>query len=324
MSFLINLPRTLSFFELIEGASKAFSAVSILDISLRFIFIFIYSWTLLLFNTHWRNTIVVYNLLVKESICILINILIYLLGVKIFINIYQSITEKELLSSERGLVYFIYFVIAIVLVFISRILIMQRVREQDRLEKEKLKQENLINELNVLRNQINPHFLFNSLNSLNSLVRGNEKATGFVNNLSKMYRYILQCGEEDLAIIKDELFFLNNYIHLIKTRYRDNFQVDIKINDSFLSKEIPTMTLQLLVENAVKHNEISSENPLKVVIYNSENELIIENRILKRNTFVDSTGKGLSNIDQRYFLLKKKHINISDANNIFKIKLPLN
>lgn len=139
-----------------------------------------------------------------------------------------------------------------------------------------------------------------------------------------MYRYILQSGQQDLVSLKEELKFLNSYIFLIKTRYRDRFNIQIDIEDKWLSEEIPVLALQLLVENAIKHNEISESNPLSVKLYTEDHNLVVENKIKPRATFVDSTGQGLANIDKRYVLLKEKHIVISNANNIFKVKLPLN
>ena len=187
-----------------------------------------------------------------------------------------------------------------------------------------LKQQSLQNELSALKNQINPHFLFNSLNSLSSLVRENEQATTFVNKLSFMYRYILQSGQVDLTLLKDELKFLESYLYLINTRYREKFEAIIDIEDQYLSEEIPILALQLLVENAVKHNEISTENPLKVKIYSDHKYIIVENKIRVRTSFVDSTGNGLVNLSKRYSLLKKKNIIISNEDQIFKVKLPLN
>lgn len=217
-----------------------------------------------------------------------------------------------------------YFVVLVILIFIARILRYQIILQEDIAEKELLKQQSLQNELSALKNQINPHFLFNSLNSLNSLIRDNKKATTFVIILSFMYRYILHSGQQDLVTLKEELKFLESYIYLMKTRYRDRLSIQMDIEDKWLSEDIPALALQLLVENAVKHNEISEINPLKVKLYIEDNYLVVENKIKPRATFVDSTGQGLANIDKRYILLKEKHIVISNLNSIFKVKLPLN
>ena len=200
----------------------------------------------------------------------------------------------------------------------------QRIHKDDLLEKEQLKQQSLQNELSALKNQINPHFLFNSLNSLNALVRDNKEATTFVNKLSFMYRYILQSGQQDVVTLKDELKFLDSYIFLIKTRYRDRIHIDIDIPESHHSVPIPSLALQILVENAVKHNEISSEHPLTVKVFVEADALVVENPIRPRASMVESTGQGLSNINTRYQLLKNRSIRIINENKVFKVMLPLN
>jgi LytS/YehU family sensor histidine kinase len=138
-----------------------------------------------------------------------------------------------------------------------------------------------------------------------------------------MYRYILQSGSQDLVTIKEELKFLESYIYLIKTRYRDRFQIEINVDENVLNKKLPTLALQLLVENAVKHSEISETNPLLVKVYSEDDFVIVENLIKPRTTFVDSTGNGLVNLNKRYELLKNNNIIISNTNQVFKVKLPL-
>ena len=139
-----------------------------------------------------------------------------------------------------------------------------------------------------------------------------------------MYRYILQSSDKDLVSLEEELKFLESYIHLIKTRYRDRIIIKVNISDKCFNYEIPVLTLQLLMENCVKHNEISVDNPLEVNIFDEDNYLVVENKINPKLCFVESTGQGLFNIDKRYLLLKGDHISINNLNNIFKVKLPLN
>ena len=191
------------------------------------------------------------------------------------------------------------------------------------IENERLKQQNLQTELAALKNQIDPHFLFNSLNSLTCLLRDNEEATQFVKKLSFMYRYILQSGDRDLVTVKEELKFLESYSYLIKTRYRDRFTVDIEIDEKYLEREIPPLALQLLVENAVKHNEISETNPLTVKIFYKDGFIYVENILRPRSVMAEGTGNGLVNLDKRYYLIAKKNITISKEDNKFRVKLPL-
>jgi len=324
VSCLINLPRVLQLFNIVEGLAKSFASASVSDIIVRMLFTFFFSWITLQFNTNWKFLYKDFNRYLKVLTTTLVNIGLLFASISLFIASHQIITGELMNSPDKGLVYFVYFIILLILIFIARILRFQIIHQEDIAEKELLKQQSLQNELSALRNQINPHFLFNSLNSLNSLIRGNKEATTFVNKLSFMYRYILQSGHQNLISLKEELKFLESYIYLIKTRYRDRVNVEIDINDKWFVEKIPVLSLQLLVENAVKHNEISEENPLLIKIYEENDFLIVENKVKARTSFVDSTGHGLENIDQRFFLLKEKHIVINNVNNLFKVKLPIN
>ncbi|MDY8135920.1 sensor histidine kinase [Aquimarina sp. 2201CG5-10] len=303
---------------------ESFTEVTAKDMIIRTISLFALSYLILQLNSNWKNSYAKYGKWIRSSITIVLNVTIFLVMVKLFATLYPVFVKAKISEKEIGLIYFVYFVVVIFALFIARILTYQILQQQQLLENERLKQQNLQKELTALKNQINPHFLFNSLNSLNSIVRENKEATTFVNKLSYMYRYILQSGDIDLVSLKEELKFLQSYIHLIKTRYRDRFDVKITIEDSFLTYEIPPLAIQLLVENAVKHNEISEGNPLLVKIYSEDEGIYVENKIQPRTAFVDSTGNGLMNLDKRYFLLKKNHISIQKNNNIFKVKLPLN
>ncbi len=324
VSGLITLPRVLSLFDIVDRLSDSFTTASVKDILIRFIFLFIFSWLVLQYNTNWKYAFSNRSKFLRISLTLFLNATLFFSAVNLFVSIYDCITGIVMLNNEIGLLYFVYFVVLFILVFVSRILRFQIIHQEDIVEKELLKQQSLLNELEALKNQINPHFLFNSLNSLNSLIRDNKPATTFVNKLSFMYRYILQSRSQDLVTIEEELKFLESYIYLINTRYRDRFKIEISIDSEFMTEKIPALALQLLVENAVKHNEISESNPLLVKVYYEKNAIVVENVIRLRTTFVDSTGNGLVNLDKRYMMLKNQNIIISNAENIFKVKLPLN
>jgi two-component system LytT family sensor kinase len=323
ISMLISLPRILRLYDIVEKLGDSFGLASISDISVRAIFLFLFSCVILQFNCNWKFLYANLNKYLQAIITVLINAMLFFIVVLLFMYAHQKATNVLMSSSDVGLAYFVYFMLLVILVFIARVLRFQMTRQDDIAEKELLKQQSLQNELSALKNQINPHFLFNSLNSLNSLIRDNKEATVFVNKLSFMYRYILQSGQQDFVTLKEELKFLESYVYLIKTRYRDRFSIQIDIDSHFLNESLPALALQLLVENAVKHNEISESNPLLVKLYIENDYLVVENPIRPRTTFVDSTGQGLANIDKRYLLLKQKHISISDINGIFKVKLPI-
>ncbi len=324
ISVLVNLPRVLQLYEIVDNLAESFAQVTIADVIIRIAFLFAFSWIILQLNANWKLKYTNLHFVTKSIITTILNAVAFFSIVFLLIFIHEKVTGEIMNSPDRGLLYFVYFMVQLIAIFIARILRFQIIHQADITEKELLKQQNLQNELSALKNQINPHFLFNSLNSLNSLIRGNKEATTFVNKLSFMYRYILQSGQQDFVTLREELKFLESYAHLIKARYRDRFDINITIPETLLNEQIPALALQLLVENAVKHNEISESNPLRVKLYTEANYLIVENPIKPRATFVDSTGQGLANINKRYLLLKQKHISISDTDAIFKVKLPLN
>lgn len=324
ISVLVNLPRVLQLYEIVENLAESFAQASLVDIIIRIVFLFIFSWLILQLNSNWKLRYAHLHSITRNIVTVALNAVLFFATVFLLIYVHEGITGNIMNSPDRGLLYFVYFMVLLIAIFIARILRFQIIRQADIAEKEMLKQQNLQNELSALKNQINPHFLFNSLNSLNSLIRDNKQATTFVNKLSFMYRYILQSGQQDFVTLREELKFLESYVHLIKARYRDRFDIKIEIPDTLLNEQIPALALQLLVENAVKHNEISESNPLLVKLYIEDNHLVVENVIKPRTTFVDSTGQGLTNINKRYLLLKQKHISISDTNAIFKVKLPIN
>ena len=192
------------------------------------------------------------------------------------------------------------------------------------LEIEKHKTESVNAQLQNLKNQLNPHFLFNNLSVLTSLVHKNQdKAADFINELAKVYRHVLDTKNSELIPLQEELDFLNHYIYLQKIRFEDSIVFEMKIEENKKSDYLLPMCLQMLVENTIQHNETSQANPLKVLIYTQNNSLVIENRIKPRNNIVNSSKTGLKNIEQRYSFYTDEKVIISNNGEIFKVILPL-
>ena len=186
------------------------------------------------------------------------------------------------------------------------------------------KKESLQAQLENLRNQINPHFLFNNLSVLSSLVyKDQDKAVDFIDQLSKVYRYVLENKEKELVDLKSELKFIESYCFLLKIRFGENIKFNFKVSTTESELFIAPMALQLLIENAIKHNEISEEMPLEVKIYIDGKYLIISNRIQLRKGFVESSKTGLKNIIARYGYFTKQSVIISDNDGDFTVKIPL-
>lgn len=192
------------------------------------------------------------------------------------------------------------------------------------LEAEKLKSEKLAAQYQGLKNQLNPHFLFNSLNALSNLVYEDaDRSAAFIQKLSKIYRYVLEVQNEELVTLQRELEFARNYLDLQKIRFEESLQFSIEIHDE-TSNWLPPLSLQLLLENAIKHNVASKANPLKIVILQKENELWISNNFHpKKSQDESSTGIGLKNIEQRYEVLSDRSIQVKTNEKQFLVILPL-
>ena len=198
-------------------------------------------------------------------------------------------------------------------------------RQEVLLENEHLKNENLIARYTMLVNQINPHFLFNSLNSLSMLVREDKKesALTYIERLSYTFRYIIRNEQHKLLSLSSELEFLNAYKYLLEIRYADKLFFDIDISAKKLGMRIPALSMQPLIENAVKHNSITRSNPLRISIATQGDYLVISNTIRPKIEKDNSTGIGLKNLASRYKLLTGKNIQITDDGQSFTVKLPL-
>ncbi len=191
-------------------------------------------------------------------------------------------------------------------------------------EKEQLERENIKSQLEGLKNQVNPHFLFNSLNTLTYLIpEDQERAVGFVQKLSKVYRYILEIKDEKLIPLTEELKFLDSYIFLLKERFGENFQITVEIPDAFLTHKVVPLSLQLLLENAIKHNIISSLKPLSVEVFVEKGKLIVRNNLQKKNQVMNSTKSGLQNIKNRYSFFSNKKVEVLSTSEYFIVMLPL-
>ena len=190
------------------------------------------------------------------------------------------------------------------------------------LDSVKLRNENLSSRYESLKSQLDPHFLFNSLNVLTNLVyQDADKATKFIKQLSEVYRYVLDSRNKELVPLAEELKFVDSYLFLQQIRFGDKLIIDNKLYDQ--AGLVPPLALQLLVENAIKHNIISEENPLKITMYQREAFLNIENNLQRKNSIQEEiTGIGLENIRKRYEFLTGKQIEVEEDQQRFLVRLP--
>lgn len=192
-------------------------------------------------------------------------------------------------------------------------------------EVEQLKKENLQSQLDSLKSQINPHFLFNSLSTLSSLVSEDQKrAEWFIDELASVYRYLLQTNEHSLTTLEQELQFILAYFNLLKTRFGEGIELELQIDERLRTYLLPPLTLQLLIENAVKHNVTSPAQPLLIRIYTDEaDNIYVLNSLRKKQHVVPSNRTGLTNIAKKFRLLNQPDVVIRQTDELFQVMIPL-
>ncbi len=214
--------------------------------------------------------------------------------------------------------------ITLIVVGTSYILYLIRRSRRIQTENQQLQEENLIHKYEALKNQLNPHMLFNSLNTLQSLIPDAPvKAQDYVQELSRVLRYTLQENQNKNVTLREEMEFVRSFIFLLKMRYEDNLIFDVEIDAACEDRVIPPMSVQMLIENAVKHNEISNRKPLTVTVTTQDGELSVSNLIQPRRTPYIGMGIGLSNLSKRYQLLFRKEISVRKDKDMFTVTIPL-
>ena len=196
--------------------------------------------------------------------------------------------------------------------------------QETELKKEKLEKEKATVQYDNLKNQLNPHFLFNSLTSLNALIFENPTlASEFLQQLSKVYRYVLENKDKTLVTLATEVKFVANYVHLLKARFDEGLEVNIEIDDMVSDKQILPVTLQILIENAIKHNSTSKNTPLRINIYAQDGYLVVKNNLQIKKVVENSNKQGLENLKNLYTYLIEKEIQIKQDSSSFAVMIPL-
>lgn len=192
-------------------------------------------------------------------------------------------------------------------------------------EAEELKRQKVISQFETLKSQVNPHFLFNSLNTLTVLIEENQQqAVQFVQELSQVYRYVLNAREKNTVPLSEELQFIRAYLYLLRIRFGDHLQVELNVDPKLEHQHLPPLALQLLVENAIKHNIVSAAQPLRLRISAPGNgQLEVSNDLQKKTQTEHSSGFGLNSIIERYKLLGNASVLVNDQQGHFSVTLPL-
>jgi two-component system LytT family sensor kinase len=197
------------------------------------------------------------------------------------------------------------------------------VQWQETLKNEqKLREEKLVFQYETIKNQVNPHFLFNSLNTLSSLINGNARAEDFIHKLSSIYRYILENRNVDQVGLEEEIEFTKNYFSLQKIRDEEKVSLEIRPVDTKKYRILP-ISLQLLLENALKHNSATRDHPLTITIYTEDNFIVVKNNLQKKLNIEGSPGTGLRNLGERLKLITDREMKVIETSDEFIVKIPL-
>lgn len=191
-------------------------------------------------------------------------------------------------------------------------------------EKELLKRESLQAQLSALKTQVNPHFLFNNLNTLSAIIPEDPgQAVDFVQQLSRVYRHILEVRDEQSILLREELDVLEAYAFLLKTRFGRNLDISIQVVGDRLDQRVVPLSLQILMENAIKHNIVSAARPLHIRVYIEDGKLVVSNTLQRKHQATESTGIGLNNIRNRYRLLGDQEVEVREEPACFTVYIPL-
>lgn len=240
-----------------------------------------------------------------------------------------AIQRYSLMNTQSNAIYWtghvtLFFLSSLLAAVMMKIILLMRESKKKDNENEQLKTAYLEAELELLKEQLNPHFLFNSLSSLSGIVRENPaKAQNFINHLSKIFRYALTQSGSHLVTVASELTMIQSYEQLLTMRFEKAFLLDVQVDKSYLERKIPHLSLQPLLENAAKHNSATIAKPLFVKIFVDDDKLVVRNNIQQIIEPGNSTGIGLVNLNSRFRIMMHREIEIEKTTDDFIVKLPL-
>ena len=230
----------------------------------------------------------------------------------------------EFLIEEKFRYYIISLLLTLVVTIIFHLIYFYKKSQESKLKEQKVIAGTASAQFESLKNQIDPHFLFNSLNVLSSLIEENpENAQKFTTSLSKIYRYVLEQKDKELVSVEEELKFAKTYMNLLKMRFENSITYDVSSEFINPDAKVVPLSLQLLLENTIKHNVVSENKPLRIKIYIENNYLTVENNLQKKEVLQERKGVGLQNIVDRYGLLSERKVLVEETVDFFRIKIPI-
>jgi hypothetical protein len=233
-------------------------------------------------------------------------------------------TYQEFIVSENFQMYFVSLLLTLVISLFFHAFYFYKALQEKKVKEQKVIAGTASAKFESLKNQIDPHFLFNSLNVLTSLIEENpENAQKFTTSLSKIYRYVLEQKDKELVSVEEELAFAKTYVNLLKMRFENSVFYEVPETLSNPEAKVVPLSLQLLLENVIKHNTVSETKPLRIRIYEEGNCLIVENNYQKKEVLQNRQGVGLENIINRYNIVTNRKVVIEQNEKIFRVKLPV-
>lgn len=233
-------------------------------------------------------------------------------------------TINEFIAAETLSNYYISIIITLIITFFVNAFYVYKKYQENRVKREKIIAGTASAQFESLKNQIDPHFLFNSLNVLSSLIEENpDNAQRFTTSLSKVYRYVLEQKDKELVSVEEELAFAKTYMNLLKMRFENSIFYELPQTGSSPDAKVVPLSLQLLLENTVKHNIASPKKPLRIRIFEEKGYLVVQNDFQKKEVLQDRRGVGLQNIISRYAIITARKVQIEQTDQYFTVKLPV-
>lgn len=239
-------------------------------------------------------------------------------------TIFRGISFIEFIENEEISRYYLPVLITIIISLFFHAFYFYRALQDQKVKEQKIIAGNASAKFESLKNQIDPHFLFNSLNVLTSLIDENpEQAQKFTTSLSKIYRYVLEQKDKELVSLEEELAFATTYMKLLKMRFENSIFYEVQEVISTPEAKVVPLSLQLLLENTIKHNVVSETKPLKISIYEEDGYLVVENNFQKKDVLQNRKGVGLQNIVDRYAIITDRNVYVEETKQHFKVKIPV-
>lgn len=283
----------------------------------------VYAWRLLeqKFGSNFKSVKRLLIGLAGSFVVTIIGVFISRIIIKVWIN---QVGLLEFLQNEKPSFYFGSLIIAAVVIGVFYVFYYYKHRQENKVKEQKIIAGTASAKFDALKNQLDPHFLFNSLNVLTSLIEEDpNQAQKFTTSLSKVYRYVLEQKNKDLVTVDEELQFAKTYVRLLKMRFEDSIVFEIPDASEDPEAKIVPLSLQLLLENAVKHNVVTSDRPLHIMVYEVNNTLVVSNNLQEKQVMKKGSGVGLQNIQQRYGILTDRQVEISKNASDFSVRLPI-